>query len=232
MGPAGLPGRPVPAVPRAARGGMAPDPGGIATVAKIFKRCPCPEGPVGDLPAPVGGPLPHHRRPVQPPARAVLRQRPARGRGLRAQGRARQARPRLRRPEGRAGAVPRRGRNLAGPAPRRGLQHRDLPVGAARPHRPGDRRQADRDHPPRGHQGAHRRHAPQGPVGQPDRLRPPGRQRRPRRGGPRQEARPSRRAPASSCPASSPPPTSSCPPTRRSRRSRPGCRRTGPPPCG
>jgi len=38
-----LPGWPVPAVPRAARGGMAPDPGGT-TVAKIFKRCLCPEG--------------------------------------------------------------------------------------------------------------------------------------------------------------------------------------------
>ena len=42
-GPPELPGRPVPAVPPAARGGVAPDQGGIATVAKIFKRCSCPE---------------------------------------------------------------------------------------------------------------------------------------------------------------------------------------------
>src|ERR1700733_1832457 len=42
MGPARLPGRPVPAVPRAARGGVAPVPGGM-TVARILKRCPCLE---------------------------------------------------------------------------------------------------------------------------------------------------------------------------------------------
>src|SRR5580704_10473078 len=48
---------------------------------------------MGQLPAPVGGPLPHDWRPVQQAARAVVRRRPARGRGLRAQGRARQAPP-------------------------------------------------------------------------------------------------------------------------------------------
>jgi hypothetical protein len=67
-----------------------------------------PRRPVGQLPAPVGGPLPDDGRPVQSAARAVLRHHPAGGRGLRAQGRARQARPRLRRPESRAGGVPRR----------------------------------------------------------------------------------------------------------------------------
>jgi hypothetical protein len=39
-------------------------------------------------------------------------------------------------------------------------------------------------------------------------------------------------APESPCPAQPPPPTSSFPPMPRSRRSRPGCRRTGPPPYG
>src|SRR5262249_14499501 len=41
MGAEGLPGRALPAVPRAARGGMALVPGGIATVATILKRCDC-----------------------------------------------------------------------------------------------------------------------------------------------------------------------------------------------
>jgi hypothetical protein len=38
--PAGVPGRPAPAVPRAARVGVAPEPGGM-TMAGIIKRCGC-----------------------------------------------------------------------------------------------------------------------------------------------------------------------------------------------
>src|SRR6266571_7971392 len=42
MGPDGLQGRTPPAVPRAARGGVAPVTGGM-TMARIYKRCNCPE---------------------------------------------------------------------------------------------------------------------------------------------------------------------------------------------
>src|SRR3984957_8614138 len=51
MGPAGLPGRPVPAVPRAARGGAAPEPGGM-TMASIIKRCDCGEDDWDECPHP------------------------------------------------------------------------------------------------------------------------------------------------------------------------------------
>ena len=85
--------------------------------------------------------------------------------------------------------VPRRGRGMARAPPRRGQQHRHLPVGAPHPRVPGDRGPADPGDPPGGHQGDHRRDEPQGPVREPDRLRAPGRQRGVQRGGPQQEAR-------------------------------------------
>jgi excisionase family DNA binding protein len=89
-----------------------------------------PRRPAGRLPAPVGGPLPHHWRPVQPPstsspsAPTCARLRASRSRSSTTSA------PAPSSTQGRAGAVPRGRRDLAGPAPGRGLQHRDLQVGA------------------------------------------------------------------------------------------------------
>ena len=115
-------------------------------------------------------------------------------------------------PEGRAGALPRRGRGLARPAPRRGQQHRDLPVGAPRPRVPRDRGTAD---PARSAGRTSRRSSPRCTARACPRAGSAARTWSSTRCSTRRSATrssPSRPAPTSRSPASSTRPTSSCPP--------------------
>ena len=163
-------------------------PGGIATVAKIFKRCPCPEDQWDSCPhrwvvryRTAGGRSSRQReqsfgtdlREAEDFALKVEHDKRARvfvdpkGAGRRCS--ATRPRPGWTSTSARIPASPPTGRCCA---------RTSTPPSAASQSAPSAARTLRHSSP----------HAPQGPVCEPDRLRPPGHQRCPCRGGPRQEA--------------------------------------------